>query len=868
MQPSFAPRDRGSFALLSALLFTSGATALAAQVSLNRLLGYVFGASHMATATVLAAYMGGLSLGAFCFGRLSRRWRRPLVVYGVLELLVAALFALVPTVFPHFQSLGIDLVRPVQEHPLLLTLVRLALSFSFVLAPTVLMGATLPTLLARFDAEAALKRRLPLLYALNTLGGAAGALLSGYLSIPTFGLDRTLWLCALLNAVVGATAVAWGRLLDVSREAAPAVAAPDGAHAGLDLDGRLLAWLAFGQGLLAFVLEVTWSHLIRTAIGVTAYAFTVMLACILLGIGIGSLLVPSLLRRAGQGGAVRVFATAQVALALALAGSLYVWDTFPLVISRTLRWRYEWSFVEREVVRFAFALALLLPATLALGVALPALTAAVRTARLQAGGVGRWVGQVLAANTLGGILGSLLCGFWLLGNVPSSAILGGAAFLSLGLALIASRGASSWRWWRAPRLLVPVAACSAAIALFPGWNRARLTSGNHLLWDFYPGDELNDSLLLLREDATAGFITVERGAGGAKVLRANGKYEGSDQPVEFQDQFALLGALYLKRFERAAIVGLGPGRTLRVLVDMPFRRIDVAELSPGIADVAITHFSRFMQASLQDRDRVRLHLDDGRNRLQLAEPGYDYVGVGISGAAVAGVGGLYTRDFFEVVRSRLDRNGVFLLWLQVHHVPPPDVRSVVFTLASVFPHVHFYATPRGDQGFLIASQAPLTIDPAGAERIGSSPYIRSLLESGGRRSLLDLVAWNVFSTPEEIQAFLRSTSDAAQPVMFTDFWPGFEYRASRGLATQLLFFDFSPWSAATLPQFEPPLAPGENAGLRGLRLRVAGRNQEALAAFEESQRLLGKPVWSEEILALRRTIDAGQEAGQSRRSSS
>jgi hypothetical protein len=134
--------------------------------------------------------------------------------------------------------------------------------------------------------------------------------------------------------------------------------------------------------------------------------------------------------------------------------------------------------------------------------------------------------------------------------------------------------------------------------------------------------------------------------------------------------------------------------------------------------------------------------------------------------------------------------------------------------------------------------------------------------------LLDLVAWNVFSTPEEIQAFLRSTSDAAQPVMFTDFWPGFEYRASRGLATQLLFFDFSPWSAATLPQFEPPLAPGENAGLRGLRLRVAGRNQEALAAFEESQRLLGKPVWSEEILALRRTIDAGQEAGQSRRSSS
>jgi spermidine synthase len=804
-------------ALLPVLFFVSGASALAGQVVLNRLLAYVFGASHLATSTVLAAYMGGLALGSLLAGRFVSRLRRPVRAYGLLELGVAAFFASLPALYPLLYAAGTGLSRALGAQLVVSIAVRFTLSFAFVLVPTVLMGATLPVLLSVFRDDPGLRRRLPWLYAANTLGGATGAFLSGYFLLYAIGLDGTGWLCAAANALVAAVALAVGRTNLAALESAPAPApATAGEDGAWTLPPEWIGALAFAQGALSFSLEVTWSHLARTVIGVTTYAFTLMLTVILLGIGLGSL---ALALRHGRGGsALRTFVLAQAALAAAVAASLFAWDRFPDFVAVSLRHRYEWPFAGREALRFLFAVPLLLPAGIALGVSLPALTASLSSSARRSAGA--WVGCVFAFNTLGAICGALLTGFVLLGRVPSEGLIRGGVVVALALA------AAPWLITRRrcrPRALelALTAAALVLLALFPGWDRQRLTSGKHFMWDFYsPGQP--DSVLFAQEDAQSGFVTVEKDAGGQRVMKTNGKYEGTDADAEFQDNFALMGALYLRRFEEAALLGLGPGRTLALLHGMPFRRVEVMEFSPAVLAAAKAEFGRVSGEALADRERVDVIVDDGRNHLQLSRRRYDYVVVGITAAAFAGVGSLYSRDFFEVVRTRLATDGVFLLWIQTHHVFPEDVRSVAFTLRSVFPHVHLYAV-RSGQGFLVASASPLRIRGSSAELIGRSPRAARVLAARGLGSAVGLVRWNAIWRDEDLETYFSSTAIAGPPELYTDLSPRFEFTAPMGLATRILRYDFAPFASRGLPVFEPSLPPEAAAELERARDRELGR---------------------------------------------
>ena len=332
------------------------------------------------------------------------------------------------------------------------------------------MGGTLPTLLAGFAQREALARRLPVLYATNTLGGAVGALAAGYWAVEALGLDGTLLACASLNGAIGLGCLALAARPSPLPDVAPVGDGPDRAAGSAKPPGSsapALVLLAFGQGVLAFVLEVTWTHLIRTTIGVTTYAFTSMLGAILLGLGLGSLAVAPLLRRSRP---ILVFAGAQLLLAATLVVSLYLWDRFPLVVAWTLRIQYQWSFAEREMVRFAWCLALLLPPSCALGISLPALTAAVRMERPEArGAAAPWVGLMLGANTLGAIVGALVGGFVLLGSVPSSGILSGAAIAAIALSTppLVAVSRHRRRFARFGPWLVPLA-CVVGLAAFPG----------------------------------------------------------------------------------------------------------------------------------------------------------------------------------------------------------------------------------------------------------------------------------------------------------------------------------------------------------------------------------------------------------------
>jgi spermidine synthase len=830
---------RRVFPIVGALFFLSGATALVAEVALNKILTYVFGASHLSTSTVLAAYMAGLSGGAWYFGRLASKRAeagkatsdQAMRMYAVLELLVGVFYAALPSIFPWFQKLGIGLAAPLAQSLVLLTSVRFALCFVLVLLPTLLMGGTLPTLISAFVKGDSLQKSLPKLYALNTLGAAFGVLVGSYALLAKLGLSGGLYVCAAIN--FGIAGLAWflstrmqetesANASDVSRvEAESDKEASSGKH--LQFAPKVALAFAFLQGALSFSLEVVWFHLIGTVIGVTTYAFALMLFSILLGIGLGSYWLPFFRRRTRLGDA-HLFGVSMLFAATSVAVSLRGWDRFSRVVELTHGLSLPGYFHLRELVRLLFCIGMLLPTAIALGVSLPALAACVAPGEKdEQRTAADWVGRVFAANTVGTIVGSVFTGFVLLGRLGSERIL---QLALVGFLIAAGYPFLKQKLVGAFRVVVPAAllvACAFG-GTFTGWDPDRLTLGMHYYWTD-PNWGKPTKVEWIREDAQSGFITVSK-SDDMHVLKTNGKYEGTDEAAEFQDLFALLGGLYLHRYERGVIVGLGPARTFAVMHAMPFKKLEGVEYSPAMIAAAKERLP-FLPGPAADTSRVSIHCDDGRNHLQLAQGTYDYVAIAISGAAFAGAGNIYSRDFFETVKGKLDDDGVFMLWIQVHHVFPHDVRSVASTLRGVFPSVHFYADPSQTQGFLFASKKELRIDPKRVKALESSNKIPQILGQHGFTSVLDLVQLARLTTTQDWSRYMDSSAIGPPPRTFTDLYPAFEYSTPYALASNQNSFDFDQFSERALPEFTTPIDEDERLYLLARREYAAGRPAES-----------------------------------------
>jgi spermidine synthase len=258
--------------------FVSGLCGLIYEVVWIRAAGTVIGNSTYAVGIVVGVFMGGLALGAWAGGRIGDRSTRPLLLYGILEGGVA-LFAL----GVHF-LLTSNLISGPQA--LRIVLVGLPL-----LVPTTLMGATLP-ILSRFlsDSAASAPREAGRAYALNTLGGAIGTGLSGFLLLPEWGMRATTLLAAGLNVAVGVVAVVASRRTE-----------PKAAEGASFRPARLALAVSCVSGLASLVYEVAWTRALILSFGSTVYAFTVILAAFILGLAAGAALGVRWVSR-GRGG--------------------------------------------------------------------------------------------------------------------------------------------------------------------------------------------------------------------------------------------------------------------------------------------------------------------------------------------------------------------------------------------------------------------------------------------------------------------------------------------------------------------------------------------------------------------------------------
>jgi predicted membrane-bound spermidine synthase len=537
--------------------------------------------------------------------------------------------------------------------------------------------------------------RVGALYAVNTAGAIAGTACAAFLLLPQLGLRHTVHVGVAVNALVFAAAACLARGAEIPAE-------PPGARARVGT--RWILPLMALSGGVSFVYEVLWTRLLGLLLGSSVYAFATMLASFLLGIALGSAAAARLARTPSDG--ARGFALAQIGTAALSLAAFALADHLP-ALAAAMRAGRSGDPLGNALV----SAAALLPVTLCIGATFPFAVRVLAAAPEQASAASA---RVYAWNTVGAIVGAIAAGFVLLPwlGFAGTATLGAVA--NLGLAALAGLCA---RPVRAAPVGLALVGLGALLALppHPPWSLLRSSS-------------------LIREPALGAveYLGVGRSAtvllldsGRAWQLRTNGLPEATIlRPDENPGRFiegrwlSLLPALTRPDATELLVIGLGGGVALE-WVPSTLGSIDVIEIEPEVVAANRVLSGRRARDPLAD-PRVNLHINDARGALLLADTLYGAVASQPSHPWTAGSAHLYTREFFELVRSRLREGGVFVQWIGIRFVDEPLLRCLLATLNDVFQNVEVYR-PSPAALLFAASDAPFDIVAGARTALSAAP---------------------------------------------------------------------------------------------------------------------------------------------------
>ena len=695
--------------------FLSGTTGLVYEVLWIRMLGLVFGHTVFAITTVLTAFMAGLGLGSFLFGRIADRHQHPLTLYGILEVGIGLSCLLIPLLLPRVEDFYLALYRALHLSFLAFSLAQFALILLLLLLPTTLMGGTLPVL-SRFFVrdENTLGKRVALLYALNTFGAVLGTALAGYFLLPNFGMRGTLYLAATLNIGIGALVIVYDmhlrRLAGSTKERPRQQALLDVASPKFP---RLVSLTVIGLGLsgaASMIYEVAWTRALSLIIGSSTYAFTAMLLAFLVGIALGS----ALFSRLWGERVVEPLAFGLIELGIGLSAVLILpaFEKMPDLLLQSFTLSMAPDYV--LIIQVLMSISAMIVPTLLIGASFPC---AVKVAARGVQSVGLDVGTLYAINTLGAIVGTIFAGFVLIPllGVHSTVKVAILVNLAIGalIALASARMLSRWQWSSVAALSIAIL---GGLLWVPSWNQAVMASGAAIYANHYRGFAgkvdlahiLQRERLLSYEDGVNSTVTVHR-AGERIYLRVNGKTDastGTDMHTKL-----MLGHLPLLAHpspKSVLIIGLGSGVTVGAVAQHPVERIDVVEIEPAVAR-ASRFFGRENRDALKD-PRVHLVIADARNFLLATARSYDVILSEPSNPWIGGLAALFSREFYEIARRRLNPGGIMLQWVHGYNFVPEDLKMVVKTFRTAFPATSIWHTHGIGDYLLLGQDQPRPFD--------------------------------------------------------------------------------------------------------------------------------------------------------------
>jgi spermidine synthase len=684
-----------------ACFFLSGATALIFEVLWSRQFVTVFGNSSYAICIVLCAYMAGLGLGGLIGGRLADRITQRAAVYGVVQMGVAAWAMAIPTMLAWLRALVPALPALSPESLFVSTLARFGLSFAILVVPCLLMGTTLP-LLARAvtESERFIGSRIGMLYCLNSLGAAFGCLAAGFWMIETLGMGWTNLATIGANVVIAVTAFALSR--PVARAIAPDWTKTPQSDSTTstqaqeqETPGWILLTLAFMNGLAGLACEVLWIRYLAF-LDHTAYVFPTILCIYLLGIGLGGLVY----------------------------GLLAGWIKRPIMALGFIEIMLAVSVLATFVVSaFVFAggpppplklkgmtlITVLFP-TVLMGISFP-LLCAVYGRQIQM--LGRRTGLLVAVNTAGTVVGSLLPVFVLVPmlGIQKSITLISAIYSVMGLVLLASGGRPNWGLvWRT--------AVGYAVVLFFLFDIVPSNLCQRVFlatsFDLYKHTEIQ----FYREGRTGTAIVTRDKVSNCRQVYINGV---SEVPLRYCHQicFKMLGDLAPMLHpnpEEVLMICFGGGIAAGATTQIPeVKHLTIVDLENSVVEAAT--LLQKENNGLLANPKTHIVIDDGRNYIMTSRRKWPVIVSDSTHPKSGDSWVLYTQEFYRLVREHLTNDGIFVEWLPTHNLTKEEFKIIVRTFQSVFPHTSLWVTQGVDEqgGYaeytlLVASPEPLKIN--------------------------------------------------------------------------------------------------------------------------------------------------------------
>jgi spermidine synthase len=740
-QQSSSARHQFFLVACGIFMLLSGFSALVYQVTWVRLLGLGLGSTSASISIVVSSFFLGMSLGSFFFEKATRAARDAMAAYAALELCIGASGLILLPVLLNLDHI-LSFAPMFGTQPVL----KLLMTLLILIVPTTCMGATFPVMAALLaGTDGKLGRLISRLYSLNTFGAVLGAALSGFVLIPSWGLDGSIYIAVCVNLLIGVSAIVLGRTLYSPRQAS--IAEIDETQAVLS-DPQPAAWHTAAAttlavtGFASIATQVGWTKYLSIFVGSTIFGLSVILSVFLAGIALGAWLIrrridtvrsPEMMMALG-------LLAASVAMLAARAGLTYVPDLQAFLN------RADAAAGTTTAIRYTALVLLILPPTLIFGALFP-LNLKIFCGGLT--GVQTLIGRAYALNTLASIAGAAFAGFVVIPWFGTDALLIGMAILVAAASLVWITHATA-AWSRVFLAGASVAALSLALTL-PGLDYKRLIA--NVGYDYNSKAGETPEYLFLKE-GKAGVISLLTYDGDNVKLQNNGLNEAGlsqSDPNDIPSIEALLGfipyALHSSP-KSAFVIGFGGGTTTRILADTDLAEIRVVELEPAVVEAG--RFVKDGPISALSDPRVSISYNDARNVLVVEDRKYDIIVSQPSHPWLAGTAGLFSQEFWEITRSRLNKGGTFAQWVNLFRMDAPTMQSLFKAFFGAYPHGMVFADS-GDM-LMIGSADPLTVDHKRFNALLSRPVLKAKFATRHIRSVNDVLWYFALSRDDAVKA--------------------------------------------------------------------------------------------------------------------
>ena len=662
---------------LCLVFFLSGASALLFETLWFRQASLALGNSVWASSLVLAGFMGGLALGNTLAARFGHRITQPIRLYGLLEILIGATGFCLVLLLPALTPWTAPLLGPFLEEPWILNPLRLAIASGLLLFPTTAMGATLPLLVAALYAnDARFGRVLGRLYGWNTIGAVVGAVCGDLILIAVFGIRGAAGWAVGLNLIAASIAFVLASRIKTPKNPSPVIAR----FSSLRWESVWLLASAFVLGSLLLALEVVWFRFLLLFVAGSSLAFSLMLAVVLAGIGLGGLAGGRWLARSP--GAWRTAPTL-AALAGALCIALY------LGFDQVLDFSQQTSAMTASEIILR-AIPLMFPVSLISGVLFTLLGSLLHE---QTGGETWAAGLLTLANTTGGVAGSILGGFVLLPTLGMEASLHWlAGAYAIAAAFAFAGGARAKGGGQISLLATCVAALVLLFAFFP----------RGFLEENYLGRSVSRYVppevpVAMNEGLTETIIYLRRDAFGEPLFHrlftnSHSMANTNLASHRYMKLFVYLPVALHPDPKKALLISFGVGGTARALADThAIEQVDIVDISQDVLTMSRTLGTDTHevggdpgQLSPLDDPRVNVHIEDGRFFLETTDDRFDIITGEPPPPKLAGVVNLYTREYFELIYAKLADGGITTYWLPVHGLLANETKAILRAFCEVF----------------------------------------------------------------------------------------------------------------------------------------------------------------------------------------